>query len=95
MIRATKAFRVNLVDVFRSRWPCRKPSHLGLDLDAAEGLIVAWRPGSHHAHRIAGQFLHVELFRRNGFQGILLFRRRRHIDPLVEGNAEFVGQPGD
>src|SRR5947209_1944134 len=51
MILTAKAFGVNLVDVLGPRWPCRKPPHLGLDLDATEGLIVAWRPGSHHAHR--------------------------------------------
>src|SRR5437868_5848047 len=92
MILTAKAFGVNLVDVLGPRWPCRKPPHLGLDLDATEGLIVAWRPGSHHAHRVAGQFFDIELFRRNALQGILLFRRRRHIDPLIEGSAEFGGQ---
>src|SRR6185436_3856928 len=82
------------VDVFGARWPRGKPSRRGLDLDAAEGLIVARRTGPNRADRYAGKLAHVELLRPERLQRAFLFRRRRHVDPLVIGHAEFGGQSG-
>ena len=94
MIGALKALRVDLVDVLGARWPRREPAGVGLDLDAAERLIVAGRPGPDRADRIAGQFLDVELLRPQRFQRGLLLRRRRDVDALIERHAELCSQFG-
>src|SRR5215212_5951963 len=92
MVRVPKTLGVDLVDVFGARRPRSEPSRLGFDLDAAEGLIVTRRPGSNRADRFTGKLAHIKLLRPERLQRALLLRRRRHVDPLVVGHAEFVGQ---
>src|SRR5262245_6581805 len=94
MILIPETFGVNLVDVFGARWSRGEPSRLGLHLDAAEGLVVAGRARSYRADWFTGKLAHVELLRSERLQRALLLRCRRHIDPLVEGNAEFGRQSG-
>jgi len=52
-----KTFRINLADILGAGRPCREPSHVGLDLDAAKGLIVARRRGARRADRITAELL--------------------------------------
>src|SRR3954470_23466842 len=61
VILVPETLRIDLVDVLGTRWSRGKPSRPGLDLDAAEGLIVAWRPGPDRADRFSGELAQVEL----------------------------------
>src|SRR5690349_15310536 len=61
VILVLEALRIDLVDVLGTRRSRGKPSRLGLDLDAAEGLIVARRPGPDRADRFTGELAEVEL----------------------------------
>src|SRR5439155_20630887 len=94
MVLVPETLGVDLVDVFGARWPRGKPSRLGFDLDAAEGLIVTRRTGPNRTYRFAGKLPHIELLRPERLQRALLFRRRRHIDSLVIGHTEFGREGG-
>src|ERR1700741_882909 len=92
MVPPAEALGVDLVDILGAGRTRGEPAGLALDLDAAERLIVARRLGPDRAHGIAVKLGHVELLGPERLQRVLLLRRRRDIDALVIGNAEFARQ---
>src|SRR5665213_2021163 len=62
MIFATEALSIDLVHIFRARWPRREPSALCDDLDSADRLIVARRAVQFRFDRLAGKLFRVKLF---------------------------------
>src|SRR6476646_2896290 len=94
MILVAETLGVDLVDVFGARRPRGKPSRLGLDLDAAEGLVIARSPGPNRGDAFAGKLAHIELIRPERLQRALLLRRRRHVDSFVVGHPEFGREGG-
>src|SRR3954471_1756098 len=70
MVLVAKALRVDLVDILGARWPGGKPAVRGLDLDAAERLVVARRFGPDSRDRIAGKFAYLELLGPEGLERV-------------------------
>ena len=82
-----EALRVELVDVLRARGPDGEPAARRDDLQAADRLVDARRPGQLCRDRLAGQLRRPDRLGRERPQPRLLLGRRRRIDPGVEGRA--------
>ena len=63
MIRALKAFGINLVDVFGSGGTCRKPAALGHHFQTADGSAIARRVREQSQDFFTGQFRRLDLRR--------------------------------
>ena len=62
------------------------------DIDFSQWGAVESKPLT-KINKLTGQFLQAELLGPERLQGILLRRRRGHVDPRITGCAEFGGQP--
>ncbi len=64
MVLPEKTLGVNLVDFFRARWSCRKPSILDDYFDSTNGLPVSGSGGENLLNLLAGNFCRVNIVRR-------------------------------
>src|SRR5512141_344768 len=90
MVRSPEALRVNLVDILSAGGARRKPSALRHHLQPADGRTVAWRASEDGLNLLPGQLSGPDLLRRESPQNLLLLRRSRCFDAVVDGLAEFA-----
>src|ERR1700758_3188096 len=88
MCLVSEALSINLVDVFRSRWPDREPSVCRYHLDPANRRVITWRSSHLCDDLIAGQL------RRSHSRGIELSELKfrlgsdRRVYSRVAGGSE-------
>src|SRR5665213_681549 len=60
MIFAPETLGVNLINVFRARWPRGEPSAPCDDFDTTNRLVIAWRTRQPPLNRLAGKLIDIE-----------------------------------
>lgn len=60
MLVAPETLGVNLINVFRARWPRGEPSAPCYDFDATNRLVIAWRARQPSLNRLAGKLIDIE-----------------------------------
>ena len=84
VILAAEAFRINLIDILRSRWPGGKPATPGDHLNSADRFVIAGGSDQLRFNRLASKLFRVELCWIQLCDKFFLVARGRRIDPLVE-----------
>src|SRR5689334_2063025 len=92
MFRSVEAFRIQLVDVFGTRWPRGEPPVRGDDLEATDRRAVTRRIHEHLLNGISRKLRSVDVGRREPEQRRLLLLRGRGIGALKRRCAEFPGE---
>ena len=90
VILAAEAFRINLIDILRSRWPGGKPATPGDHLNSADRFVIAGGSDQLRFNRLASKLFRVELCWIQLCDKFFLVARGRRIDPLVQGFAQIV-----